>query len=323
LIKNKTSNHLIAYFDILGYENIVNNLQESEEQELITDIKTIIIKLYKMKRILQEGFVIKTYSFSDNFLITMKIDDKENFLEEFYFLVELLQEIQYEIVINHGLLIRGGLVKGQLYTGKNFVFGKGLIQVCKIERDIAIFPRIVVDKKLLIDILPHGCDFISEDINLVNIIFSAFNKASVNEFAVAKGLSKKDYNRLINIGSNIKLQKDIDNNFIINYYQQIELLRHKKNLNIKNIKEILLTHIIFVINNLNINKNNNKIVEKYLWCCSYYNIFCKENGYPDLTIDIDELRCNYKRKNYDVFELINKNTDLKKISSPFGQGFVL
>jgi len=237
LSKNKTSNHLIAYFDILGYENIVNNLQESEEQELITEINKIIIKLYKIKKILKTGFNIKTYCFSDNFLISIKIDNKKIILEEFYFLVELLQEIQYEIVINHGLFIRGGLVKGQLYTGKNFVFGKGLIQVYKIEKEMAIFPRIVVDKKLLADIFPKDYDIFLEDKNMVNGMISAFHEVIVNDLVKNRDISKGDRERLINIGLNIKLQKDIDNNYFVNYYQQIELLRYKENINIESIKK--------------------------------------------------------------------------------------
>jgi len=72
-------------------------------------------------------------------------------------------------------------------------------------------------------------------------------------------------------------------------------------------------HIILIINNININKNDSKIIKKYLWYCSHYNIFCKENGYPDLTIDIDELRHNYKKENYNVFEIFTKNIDLQII----------
>ena len=141
-----TSEYLLSYFDILGYKNIINNLSESEESKLISDINNIIKKANRYNKKYGREWYLKTYSFSDNFLLVMKIESKGTIFNSFVLFLGILQEIQYEMVINYGLFIRGSIVKGQVYAGNNFVYGKGLINAYEIENKIAIFPRIIIDK---------------------------------------------------------------------------------------------------------------------------------------------------------------------------------
>lgn len=68
-----------------------------------------------------------------------------------------------------GLLVRGGLTRGKLYHLGGVVVGKGMVDAYKLERDVAVGARVVVDPaiqdhaRLVKDEDGHWClDFITE-----------------------------------------------------------------------------------------------------------------------------------------------------------------
>jgi len=327
MAKKKLSEYIIAYFDILGYKNNVINLSELEENELIMKIERSVKKIYKETKIPEEAFSVKVYSFSDNFLIAVKIKNIEFYFSEFAYLVEILQNIQHELTIMHGLFIRGGLIKGQLYAGKNFVYGKGLINAYEIEDKLSVYPRIVVDRQLLNELLslfPYECSVGDNDFLIIfNDLLAHQYEAYIKYPDPTITIPEDKLSNILKRVSNVKLQKDMDGNYFINYLQQIEYLRYwiendngkidyTENHDIAT--AYLNLYIIRVLINLYNNNNDIKIAEKYLWCCSHYNIFCIENNYMDTIIDIDELRINANNKEY-ILELI-RNVELIKILEP-------
>jgi hypothetical protein len=295
--KRTTSEYFIAYFDILGYSKLVKNLLESEEPKLIKDIHDIVKSIYELKKSLSYIYPIKIYTFSDNFLITMKIR-KTKYIDDFIFFVSLLQETQYQIIIYYGLLIRGSLVKGKLYTGYNFVYGKGLILAYDIENNIAITPRIIVDKNLIRDILVYYDNFIIDSRNEDNIneIISIYGEQLANKSFSKNNLSEEKY-QIENTFKNYKLRKDIDGNFFIYPLQQIEVDRYRTNYD-NNYKIAVLyldLYIVRILCNLYYYGDDIDVAKKYLWCCAYYNTFCRENGY-NCYFDISLLQQKYKDK---------------------------
>ena len=266
---------MIVFFDILGYKNIVSRLSSNEESELITSINDIVKKCHKLRKKLAEGFEVNVYSFSDNFIIALKIDDETPWQSIFVFFVAILQEIQFAIIIKHGLFIRGALVKGQLYAQKNFVYGRGLIRAYEIENRVAIYPRIIVDKELLSSILgtdePETSDF--ED------LFVTLGEIFVED--VKGEFSQQEYYRRLTISDNVRIRKDFDGNYFISYLHQLEVLKHKHYYNNDNSMKLdLAIHLNWALINLLQHNSDKKIAKKYLWCCAYHNIFCKIMGYP-------------------------------------------
>jgi hypothetical protein len=68
-----------------------------------------------------------------------------------------------------GLLVRGGLTRGKLYHRGGVVVGKAMVDAYKLERDVAVGARVVVDPaiqdhaRLVRDEDGHWClDFITE-----------------------------------------------------------------------------------------------------------------------------------------------------------------
>ena len=128
----KEKNYFIAYFDILGYETKIRG----NNKELLPYIDGIFRAFRKWLLILdnEAGCKIRMKAFSDNILFCTERD--------FLTLLLLVSRIQFLLICNFDLFIRGAITYGKLVFRKDFVFGKGLIDVYKLENEVSIFPRI-------------------------------------------------------------------------------------------------------------------------------------------------------------------------------------
>lgn len=54
-----------------------------------------------------------------------------------------------EMALRIGALIRGGYSYGQLYHENNVVFGEAMVDAYRLERDVAIYPRVIVSDRIL------------------------------------------------------------------------------------------------------------------------------------------------------------------------------
>ena len=65
----------------------------------------------------------------------------------------MLAGIQCELTAIHGILVRGGVSLGPCYADDEFLFGPALIQSYRLEEQVAVFPRIVIDTDLIAEAL--------------------------------------------------------------------------------------------------------------------------------------------------------------------------
>jgi hypothetical protein len=82
--------------------------------------------------------------FSDSVVISLKMEDSYKMLAIF----QLLKKIQVNL-IRENLLLRGGIVKGQLIHTSDVLLGPGLVNAYYLESKCAQYPRIVIDPKVL------------------------------------------------------------------------------------------------------------------------------------------------------------------------------
>jgi hypothetical protein len=71
-----------------------------------------------------------------------------------------------EMALRIGVLIRGGYCHGQLYHENNVVFGEAMVDAHRLERDVAIYPRVLVSDRILemLDGIPDSDrDFLLQD----------------------------------------------------------------------------------------------------------------------------------------------------------------
>jgi len=133
-------NRFIAYLDILGYEShiakigvsgLANVLNESIKQS-----KEMITYFQKANEERSDNYDFDIKVFSDNFFFCTKKD---------WFGLALLSSLVQGGLMLSGILVRGSICYGEIYFSEDFVCGKGLIDAYKLESEIAIYPRIIID----------------------------------------------------------------------------------------------------------------------------------------------------------------------------------
>lgn len=151
----ETKKHYIAYMDILGYSAyIAENPDKANEY-----LQTIANAIEKVKRnvaglslVGKNGFNadvdIKCKTFSDNILLCMEATESPDEIRRIIVFLISVASIQRGLVIEHNLLMRGGITIGELFINNDFVFGKGLIDAVCLEKK-AENPCIIVSHELL------------------------------------------------------------------------------------------------------------------------------------------------------------------------------
>lgn len=147
-------NRLTVYLDVLGFENYINNTVETciDPEQKINDVKRFL-KL--LKYLTSEGHTDTSQtkqitSFSDLIIISINSTEIDNFAFEILDIINVINNC-----ILQGFLIRGAIVYGPLYHTKDQIFGPALNRSYKLERDIAKFPRVIIQESLVNDIVDH------------------------------------------------------------------------------------------------------------------------------------------------------------------------
>jgi hypothetical protein len=133
--------YFVAFLDILGFSNMVRHDCESPGRD--TFIKNLF-NLYKFtKKIGATSPHLDIIQFSDSVVFSMPLS-KDNFI---YF-INVISDYQYNL-FKENLLCRGGIAFGKHFSSEGFVFSDGLIEAYLLEKQSAIYPRILISRDLL------------------------------------------------------------------------------------------------------------------------------------------------------------------------------
>jgi len=141
------SERVVAFIDILGFKNHVNDSINRDNSincgnfEKIQSALDLIIEIANIESPMNANREVT--QFSDSIIISFLINERS---EVFYTLIELLH-LTMEL-LGYGFVIRGGITVGKCFHNKTRVFGPTVIQAIELEKE-AKFPRIIVDKKVL------------------------------------------------------------------------------------------------------------------------------------------------------------------------------
>lgn len=138
--KKEYERRAVAFVDILGFKNIVNDANNFEKiLEIATMIKREKKSTDKLNKITNSNDFVETY-FSDSLIMSTDLRFGGFFylLKQISFLMQLLAEF--------GMVARGGIAVGDLYHDGGIVFGPALVEAVFIEQNIAIYPRVVMTK---------------------------------------------------------------------------------------------------------------------------------------------------------------------------------
>ena len=151
---------IVGYLDILGSKQRI--LEDNSDSSLnsVYNLYNSTQNLFKKLKGVEYYKDIKTRIFSDNIVIFYPLDSKafkklklDNKIQNIYValsIIILLSSI-FQIIAFSGLkwCVRGGISMGSIYNNGTLLWGKGLVQSYDIESNIATYPRVVVDKKLI------------------------------------------------------------------------------------------------------------------------------------------------------------------------------
>ena len=151
----KQSTYCIAYLDILGGKSLICKDSDNIFLNHLNMFFEDAICEAEMAQIFSKQDVIVKF-FSDNILIAIKLNaNDEKRVDKLTKLLNIAGNIQTE-VLGYGYLMRGAIVEGDFYHDEKFVYGKALVEAVNIEENVAIYPRIIIQKQIQ-ELLPQYC----------------------------------------------------------------------------------------------------------------------------------------------------------------------
>ena len=129
--------YYIGYLDILGYKELIKQMGEEAFLAVINEA------FHEIDTGFDNLAFIEMRIFSDNIVITSRADD--NF-DPINFISSIITTQIF--LLNGGILVRGSITKGNLHIDDKYLYGSGLIRAYELENDIAIMPRVILDRTL-------------------------------------------------------------------------------------------------------------------------------------------------------------------------------
>ena len=159
-----TEKYFIVYLDLLGSKNRIMGEESEKWLNVINELYSTALKY--QKNLLNDVYTSeKSYVkiFSDNIILAVKVpEDPASYSNALYFLSYFTSYFQTHALTDHKWLVRGCLTAGDLYINENeipvddqitkssMIWGEALVRAYECESNLAIYPRVIIDKKLRI-----------------------------------------------------------------------------------------------------------------------------------------------------------------------------
>lgn len=146
---NKYEFSIVTFIDILGFSKLVNTASSKRIGEILDSLSVATTPDLLEKK----TFQLSSFIFSDSVVQIVPINSRVNkrFCDGILFhQIVSLAHAQIELTSKE-ILIRGAVTVGDIYCNKskNQIFGPALIESHSLESNGALYPRIIVDEKLL------------------------------------------------------------------------------------------------------------------------------------------------------------------------------
>ena len=141
-----TETYCVAYLDVLGAKKFM----AENSDKFLNDLNSIYFDAVNdvNATCFVTGKTVDIKIFSDNILLAIKTgDDPEEAKGKISKILNVAANI-YNNALWHGYLMRGAITVGDFFQNDVFVYGKALVDAVYMEENIAVYPRIVVNKLL-------------------------------------------------------------------------------------------------------------------------------------------------------------------------------
>ena len=145
----KCSEHVVGYIDLLGAKDKIHRDPNYHLQQIDQ-----IIFFVKSVKNLQDDLIffdkIKFKAFSDNIVFAVEINDETPKYSAFLTVFTMCSYFQRMLIQECDWFSRGAITLGDFYIDENVVWGEALIRAYKLESNVAIYPRVILDPAILI-----------------------------------------------------------------------------------------------------------------------------------------------------------------------------
>lgn len=179
---------IVFFLDILGFKDIIESCDESPE--LIDSLMCIVSDMNKQTSEIKENALsapgLEVTVMSDSVVVSAPsrafgeaIDLRWNFL------CTVVSIFMVKSCLN-GWLVRGAVSKGWLIHQGNKVFGRGLTNAYQKESKVALYPRLIIDPKIVGDLGDNCILYRDKDgIHCIDWILSGCrNNSQVKELGI-------------------------------------------------------------------------------------------------------------------------------------------
>lgn len=132
--------HYVAFLDILGFKDMVESDMEGQSS-------TYLSKLFTCHQsaapIFRDGPDCQISQFSDSIVIS-----KPFAADSFEWFAIRIARYQ-QLLLNEGLLCRGGVAVNKHFSNGSFTFSAGLIEAYRVESKNARYPRVVISPDVM------------------------------------------------------------------------------------------------------------------------------------------------------------------------------
>ena len=323
---------IVTFIDILGFKDMLSIFNASE----IYDVFQLFHSQYGQNSLSNHEFHGKTYEtevyfFSDS-VVRVKYTDYEDMWQNTASDEIISLAIMQHELLKRNILVRGGCTKGLIYSNSasNVLFGPALVEAYKMENELSVYPRIVINKMVwqnyMSDMTTTSHWIRSDSIanrgsDFMQVADVKYNTAGWSEDA-----------RLLNLKNDISFRGQ----WYVNYFwgpssSEILSLLNTKTSNdqdaIPYLEDKLLNLVeahLYLLSNydrkLNISHTNERIKMKQLWCRFHLHETVKDmyewiNGF-ELTFLLSCDIINSLAKQADLFFERYGLIDDKKSKSP-------
>jgi hypothetical protein len=183
---------IVTFLDVLGFGQQVENSRSPDN--ILKLLRKTTRKTKASSAVLKLDGTWKTWTttrtFSDLVVRHTEIAPHHtNLIERLNIEIHFLVQMQCDLLARDGILLRGGVCLRASYIDDEFIFGPALNQSYRLEHQVAVYPRIVIDKQLITQaesetgkIWPPSLKRGDDGATFVNYLYGAYKYADANGF---------------------------------------------------------------------------------------------------------------------------------------------
>jgi hypothetical protein len=144
------SKTLLVYLDIMGFKELIDQSRVDTIIETISILKQQAASgLWLSSPWVMGAPKAQMRNFSDLIVRARPITTDDNVLMWVNTELMTLSDIQLQLYLTHGIMVRGGMCWGDLFIQDDVIFGPALVKGHRLEEDLAVYPRIAIDPSIM------------------------------------------------------------------------------------------------------------------------------------------------------------------------------